>query len=167
LVLRGRCPSHFRRTHTSGVLTLPAYSCAARPHTASILTRRWYSRFQCTHAPLILTLPAYLRAARTHTSVLLVRRSYLYFWGTYVPLVLTCLLWVRCPCGIRHARCALRGVRTHILCVILSAFSHTLRRLVVLVVSVTPSVVLSQSSHTPCMGSLFSLGLVVTVPVHR
>jgi len=47
--------------------------------------------------------------------------------------------------GIRHARCGLVVV-----------FSHALRGLVVLAVSVRPGVVSSRSSHMPYMGSLVS-----------
>jgi len=65
-----------------------------------------------------------------------------------VPLVLTPPAYspaARRSHGIRHARCGLVAV-----------LSHALRGLVVLAVSVTPGVVLSRSSHTPCVGSLFS-----------
>jgi len=96
------------------VFTLSAYSCAARTHTSGVLTHRSYSHFRCTHAPLVLTLPAYSRAAR---------RSH----------------------GIRHAQHGL-----------VTVLSHALRGLVVLAVSVKPSVVSSRPSHTPCVGSLFS-----------
>ena len=52
--------------------------------------------------------------------------------------LLTCLVWVYCPRGIHHTQCALRRVHTHTCCVILTAFSHTLHGLVVLVVFVIP-----------------------------
>ena len=107
------------------------------------------SHFRCTHAPLVVTLPAYSHAARTHTSgVLTCRSSFSRYpsrpaWSRRGPL--TRLAWARCSRGIRHAW---HG-RVAIL-------SYTLRGLVVLAVSVTPAVVLSRSSHTPCVGSLFS-----------
>jgi len=68
---------------------------------------------------------------------------------------LTHLAWARCSRGIRHPWCGL-----------LTVFSHALRGLVVIAVSITPGVVSSRSSHTPCLGSLFLLGVVVAVPVH-
>jgi len=37
-----------------------------------------------------------------------------------------------------------------------AVFSHTLCALIVLAVSIMPGVVSSQSSHMPCVGSLFS-----------
>jgi len=100
-----------------------------------------YSHFWRTHAPLVLILPVYLRAARTHTSGILTCRSYSHFWRTYVPLVITYLAWVGCSRAIRHAQRALHRIRTHMLCVILSAFSHALHGLVVLAVSIMPGVV--------------------------
>ena len=81
--------------HTSGVLTLPAYSCAACPHTSGILTRRSYSHFRCTYVPLILTLLAYLHTAHPHTSGVLTCSSYSHFRRTYVPLVLTLPAYLR------------------------------------------------------------------------
>jgi len=56
----------------------------------------------------------------------------------------TRLAWAHCSCGICHAGC-----------VLVTVFSHALRVLVVLAVSITPSVVSSRSSHTLCVGSLF------------
>jgi len=118
------------------------------------------SHFRRTHAPLVVTLPAYSRAARTHTSGVLTRRSsFSRFpsrpaWSRRGPL--THLAWARCSRGIRHAQSGLVGV-----------LSHALRGLVVLAVSVTPGVVSSRSSHTPCVGSLFVWGLVVAAPVSR
>jgi len=131
------------------LLALPAYS----HYPVS-------SHFRRTHAPLVVTLPAYSRAARTLTSGVLTRRSsfsrYLSHpaWSRRSPL--TCLVWARCSRGIRHAWCGRVAV-----------LSHALRGLVVLAVSVTPGVVSSRSSHTPCVGSLFVWGLVVAVPVSR
>jgi hypothetical protein len=61
--------------------------------------------------------------------------------------LLTRFTWARCSRGIRHAW---RGL--------VAVFSHTLCGLVVLAVSVTPDVVSSRSSHTPCVGSLFLSG---------
>jgi len=123
LVLRGVCPSHFRRTYVPYILTLPAYLHAA-----------------CTHTPCVCWLSSRypLRLAWSRRS-LFIR-----------------LAWCHCSRCIRQARLALRRVRTHTLCVISSAFSHALLGLAVLVVSVTPRVVSSRSSHTPCVGSLFS-----------
>ena len=103
------------------------------------------SHFRRTHTPLVVTLPAYSRAARTHTSGVLTRRSSFSrypsrpVWSRRGPL--TRLVWARCSRGIRHAR---RGLVT--------VLSHALRGLVVLAVSVTPGMVSSQSSHTPCVG---------------
>ena len=107
------------------------------------------SHFQRTHAPLVVTLPAYSRAARTHTSGVLMRRSSFSWypsrpaWSRRSPL--TRLACARCSRGIRHAR---RGL--------VAVLSYALRGLVVLAVSITPGVVSSRSSHTPCVGSLFS-----------
>jgi len=75
-------------------------------------------------------------------------------WSRHGPL--TRLAWARCSHGICHARRGLVAVLSHALC-----------GLVVLAVSVTPGVVSSRSSHTPCVGSLFVWGLVVAAPVSR
>jgi len=118
------------------------------------------SHFRHTHAPLVVTLPAYSRAPRTHTSGVLTRRSSFsrypsrLVWSRRGPLTrLACACCSRC---IRHTR---RGL--------VAVLSHALRGLVVLAVSVTPGVVSSRSSHTPCVGSLFVWGLVVAAPVSR
>jgi hypothetical protein len=108
------------RTHTSGVLTLPAYSHFRRTH-APLVVSRYPSRPACSSS-----------------------RPYSHALRDLVGL-LTRLAWARCSRGIRHAR---RGL--------VAVFSHALRGLVVLAVSVTPGVVSSRSSHTPCVGSLFS-----------
>ena len=84
---------------------------------------------------LVITLPAYSRAARSHTSGVLTRLS--------------------SSRGIRHAW---RGL--------VAVLSPLLRGLVVLVVSVTPGVVSSQSSHTPLRGLVVLIGVVVAAPVH-
>ena len=142
-------------THTSGVLTLPAYSHFRRAHASGVLTRHSYSHALRGFVVLVVSVtPGVLFVA------LVLTRS---AWSCRL---LTHLAWARCSRGIRHTQRALRRVRTNTLCVILSAFSHTLHGLIVLAVSITPSVVSSRSSHTPCMGSLFSLGLVVAAPVH-
>ena len=105
------------------------------------------SHFRRTHAPLVVTLPAYSRATHTHTSGVLTPRSSFSrcpsrpAWSRGGPL--TCLVWACCSRGICHAR---RGL--------VAVLSHALRGLVVLVVSITPDVVSSWSSHTPCLGSL-------------
>ena len=118
------------------------------------------SHFRRTHVPLVVTLPAYSHAARTHTSGVLTRRSsFLRYpshpaWSRHGPL--TRLAWARGSRGIRHARHGLVAV-----------LSHALRVLVVLAVSVTPSLVTSRSSHTPCVGSLFVWGLVVAALVSQ
>ena len=118
------------------------------------------SHFRRTHAPLVVTLPAYSRAVHTHTSGILTRHSSFSrypsraAWSRRSPL--TRLAWARCSRGIRHAR---RGI--------VAVLSHPLRELVVLAVSVTPGVVSSRSSHTPCVGSLFIWMLVVAAPVSR
>jgi len=106
------------------------------------------SPFRRTHVPLVVTLPAYSHAAHTHTCGVLTCRS---SFSQY-PSRLACsrrvrftrLAWARCSRGIRHTRHGL-----------ITVLSHALRGLVVLAVSVTPGVVLSRSSHTPCVGSLF------------
>ena len=97
--------------------------------------------------PCVFTLSAYSRAARSHTSGVLTRRSYSPFWRTDAPLVLTL------PAYSPAARTHTSGVFTR------RSYSHFRRThapLVVLAVSVTPGVVSSRSSHTPCEGSLFS-----------
>jgi len=107
------------------------------------------SHFWRTQAPLVVTLPAYSRAARTHISGVLTRRSSFSrypsrpAWSRRGPL--TCLAWAGCSRSIRHAWHGLVTVLSHALC-----------GLVVLAVSVMPGVVLSRSSDTPCVGSLFS-----------
>ena len=64
-------------------------------------------------------------------------------WSCRGPL--TRLAWARCSSDICYPQ---RGL--------VAVLSHALRGLVVLAVSVTPSVVSSRSSHMPCVGSLFS-----------
>jgi len=69
--------------------------------------------------------------------------------------LLTRLAWAYCSRGIHHAWHGL-----------VTVFSHALHGLIVLTVFITPGVVASRSSHTPCMGSSFvSWGLVVAAPV--
>jgi len=107
------------------------------------------SHFRRTHVPLVVTLPAYSRTARTHTSRVLTRRSSFSrypsrpVWSRRGPLTLLAL--ARYSRGIHHARRRLVAV-----------LSHALHGLVVLAVFVTPRVVSSRSSHTSCVGSLFS-----------
>jgi len=76
-----------------------------------------------------------------------------HFRRTHAPLVLTLPAYSRVAC-------------THTPCVG-SLFSHALRGLVVLAISVTPGVVSSRSSLTPCVGSLFSHALRGFVVVTR
>jgi len=70
--------------------------------------------------------------------------AYSHFRRSYVPLVLTL------PTYLRADRTYTSSVLTRYL------YSHSLRGFVVLAVSIKPGVILSQSSHTPCVGSLSS-----------
>jgi len=152
---------------TSGVFTLPciftlsAYSRAARSHTSGVLTRRSYSHFRCTHAPLVILVvsvtPGVVSSQSSHTPCvcsLFSRYPSRPAWSRRGPLIR--LAWACCSRGIHYTR---RGL--------VAVLSHTLRGLLVLAVSITPGVVSSWSSHTPCVGSLFVWGLVVAALVSR
>jgi len=77
--------SHFQHTHAPLVVTLPAYSRAARTHTSGVLTRRSsFSRYPSRPA-----------------------------WSHRGPLKR--LAWARCSRGIRHARRGLVAVLSHAL----------------------------------------------------
>jgi len=120
------------------VITLPAYSRAARSHTSGVLTRRSYSHFRRTHAPLVVTLPAYSRAARR--LAVSVTPGVVSSRCSHTPCVGS--LFSRYPSRLAWSR---RDLLTR-LCVGSLFFA----------VFVTRGVVSSRSSHTPCVGSLFS-----------
>ena len=149
--------------------TLPAYLRALHTHTSGVLTRRLYSHTLRVLVVLAVSVtPGVVSSQSFHTSCMVSlfsmypsgpacssSRPYSHALRDLIGL-LTRLAWARCSRGICHTP---RGI--------VAVFSHTLRGLIVLVVFITPGVVSSWSSHTPCVGSLFLLGLVVAAPVHE
>ena len=170
-VLRGKLVitlpaySHFRRTHTP--LVVSRYPSRLAWSRRGLLTRLAWARCSrgIRHARrgLVTVFSHALRglvglAVSLTPGVVSSRSSHTPCVGSLVsrypsrPVwsrrgLLTRLAWARWSRGIRHAR---RGL--------VAVFSHALRGLVVLAVSVTPCVVSSRSSHTTCMASLFLSG---------
>jgi len=87
------------------------------------------------------------------------RRSQSNFRRTHAPLVVTLPAYPRAArshtSDVLKRRSSSRGI-CHARCGLIVVFSHALCGLVVLAVSITPGMVSSRSSHTPCVGSLFS-----------
>jgi len=131
-------------THTSGALTLPAYSHAAHTHTPCMGSlSSWYpSRPACSslcsysHALHGLVVFSYalhglvVLVVSVTPGVLLV--ALVLTRSAWSCRLLRRLAWARCSRSICQTRRALCRLRTHTLCVVLL------------------------SSHSPCVGSLFS-----------
>jgi hypothetical protein len=86
----------------------------------------------------------------TYTSSVLTLTAYSHFWRTHTSGILKLLAYL-------HFRCTHAFWCTHTSSVFMSrSYSHALHVFVILTVSVTPGVVSLQSSHTLCVGSLFT-----------
>jgi len=148
-------------------LPRPVFSCLSSPHPAPALLDPRPAPSQLTHCSYSYALHGFIVLAVSVTPGVLLSRSshtpcmgllssrYLSCLACYRRGILTRLAWARSPPGIHHARSAL-----------VALFSHVLRGLIFLAVSFTPGVLSSQSSDTPCVGSLLVSELVVAAPVH-